>query len=69
MAEILNFNDGRGNIANADLKAKNEGLADFVWSCGGCGNTTFQLVRGGAIRCAHCNLHSPSLGHYDRTPK
>lgn len=64
MAEILDFNDGRGKLSNEDVKAKNEALADFVWTCGQCGNSTFQLVRGGSIRCAHCNQTSATVGHF-----
>ena len=65
MAEVLNFNDGKGNVQNADAKATNEALAAFVWSCGQCGNSTFQLVRDGSIRCAHCNLTSTAKRHFD----
>lgn len=68
MAEILNFNDGKGNVALNDVKEKNEALAAFVWTCGQCGNSTFQLVRGGQIRCAHCNLIS-DLCHWDPAGK
>lgn len=62
MAEILNFGDGK--VADPDVRAKNEELAAFVWTCGKCGNSTFQLIRGGGIRCAHCNLQS-TLMHWD----
>jgi DNA-directed RNA polymerase subunit RPC12/RpoP len=65
MAEILNFNDGRGNVIDPDVKAKNEALADYVWTCGQCGNSTFQLVRGGAIRCAHCNHVISAKRHFN----
>ncbi len=68
MAEILDFNDGRGKVSNDDTKATNEALAAFVFSCGKCGNTTFQLMRGGAIRCAHCNQVIGSKTHFDASP-
>lgn len=69
MAEILDFNDGRGKVANNDVREKNEALAQFVWSCGQCGNTTFQLVRGGGCRCAHCNLIISTKQHFDPAGK
>jgi len=65
MAEILDFVDGKGKTENPDLVAQNEALADFVWTCGKCGNSTFQLVRGGKCRCAHCNTYSTVVGHYE----
>lgn len=64
MANILDFNDGKGKTSNPDVRAKNEALAAFVWTCGSCGNSTFQLVRGGDIRCAHCNTVSTSVRHF-----
>lgn len=65
MAEILDFNDGKGRLQNPDVAAKNEALANYVWTCGKCGNSTFQLVRGGTIRCAHCNEVSTKKSHFD----
>jgi hypothetical protein len=65
MAEVLDFNDGKGKVANPDVRAQNEALAAFVWTCGQCGNSTFQLVRDGSIRCAHCNLTSTNKRHFD----
>lgn len=63
MAEIINFNDGKGNQSLPDKKSDGK-LAEYVWTCGDCGNSTFQLVIGGAIRCAHCNKYSEVRSHF-----
>lgn len=64
MAEILNFNDGKGPFAGENKPSEKHELAAYVWTCAKCGNSTFQLVQGGAIRCACCNL-AASLMHFD----
>lgn len=63
MAEIINFNDGLGAKTPPDKPGGGK-LAEFVWTCGQCGNSTFQMVIGGAIRCAHCNAACLERQHF-----
>lgn len=65
MAEILDFNDDRGKLRKEDKVDEKKTLAALVWCCAGCGNTTFQLLQDGSVRCAHCNLASTDLAHFN----
>jgi len=37
---------------------------EWIYSCGGCGYTTFQLILGGEVRCTECNRILPDTRHF-----
>lgn len=66
MGEIVKFGD---EPPKRKPDEKSTGLASWVWTCNACGNSTFQMIQGGAIRCANCNLHSTEMLHFEPNAK
>lgn len=63
MAEIIQIGDGP-KTAKPDKIDDAKSLAEWVWTCAACGNSTFQLIQGGHVRCANCNLPSTDVAHF-----
>lgn len=68
MGEIIQIGD-KPSERKPDKVDDAQSLAAFVWSCAACGNTTFQLIQGGGVRCANCNLPSADVAHFDPREK
>lgn len=62
MAEIINIDD---KTTRKEAPPEPNGKhAAYCWTCSACGNSTFQLLRGGSIRCANCLLACFNLAHF-----
>ena len=62
MAEIIQFGDDPVKRKPDDVKPE-PASERWVWTCS-CGNSTFQLIHGGACRCAYCNEVSTTMAHF-----
>ena len=62
MADILTFGEKPKEERPTKL---GKDLATWVWTCNACGNSTFQMLQGGELRCACCNLTCNERRHFD----
>ena len=66
MAEIIQIGDGPKTRKPDEVST---GLEKWVWTCNACGNSTFQIIQGGSLRCANCNLACLSIAHFNPNDK
>jgi hypothetical protein len=53
-----------GDVVSMGPRKPRDGAEALVWTCGGCGGSTFQLLSGGEVRCHFCCKHSTAIRHF-----